>query len=87
VVVSQPHPALRYRIESRGWITDVDGTATLSVPAAAFDQIVVSLGAGNITVSDLTRGHEAAAGNIHLVLRTARGHIQQSVRVAGSERR
>ena len=75
-VISQPRPALRYRIESRGWLTDVDGMATLRVPAAAFDRVSVSLGRGNILVSDLTRSHVAAAGRIHLELRTGRGHIQ-----------
>jgi len=75
-VISQPRPALRYRIESRGWLTDVDGMATLRVPAAAFDRVSVSLGRGNILVSDLTRSHVTAADRIHLELRTGRGHIQ-----------
>jgi membrane-associated PAP2 superfamily phosphatase len=76
--ISQPHPALRYRIESRGWLTDVDGQATVRVPAAAFDHVIISLHRGNIRVSDLTRSHLVAAGRIHLELRTARGHIQPS---------
>ena len=74
--VSQPRPALRYRIESRGWLTDVDGVATLRVPAAAFDRVIVSVRQGNIRVTDLTSSHLVAAGRIHLELRTARGHIQ-----------
>ena len=73
---SRPQPALRYRIESRGWLTDVDGMATVRVPAAAFDRVVVDLQQGNIRVSDLTRSHVVATGHIHLELRTARGHIQ-----------
>jgi len=77
-VISQPLPALRYRIESRGWLTDVDGQAIVRVPAAAFDRVIISLHRGNIRVSDLTRSHLVAAGRIHLELRTARGHIQPS---------
>jgi len=75
-VLSEPHPALRYRIESRGWLTDVDGMATLRVPAAAFDRVIVSLGRGNIRVSDLTRSRVVAAGRVRLELRTARGRVE-----------
>jgi membrane-associated PAP2 superfamily phosphatase len=77
-VISQPHPALRYRIESRGWLTDVDGMATLRVPATAFDRVSVSLGRGNIRVSDLTRSRVVATGRVRLDLHTARGQIQPS---------
>jgi len=77
-VLSQPHPALRYRIESRGWLTDVDGMATLRVPAAAFDRVSVSLGRGNIRVSDLTRSRVVATGRVRLDLHTAHGQIQPS---------
>jgi lipid A 4'-phosphatase len=75
-VTWQPHPALRYLIESRGWLTDVDGLATVRVPAAAFDHVLVSVHHGNIVVSDLTRSHVVSAERLHLELRTARGHIQ-----------
>jgi len=75
-MVSQPRAALRYRIESRGWLTDVDGMATVRVPAPAFDSVSVTLRRGNIRVTDLTRAHVAATGRIQLELRTARGHIQ-----------
>jgi lipid A 4'-phosphatase len=75
-VRSQPHPALRYRIESRGWLTDVDGMAMLRVPAAAFDRVSISLGRGNIRVSDLTRSRVVASGGVRLELHTARGQIQ-----------
>jgi lipid A 4'-phosphatase len=77
-VISQPRPALRYRIESRGWLTDVDGLATVRVPAAAFDRVIVCVHQGNIRVSDLTRAHAVEEGRIHLELRTVRGHIQPS---------
>ena len=75
--VSQPRVALRYRIESRGWLTDVDGLATLRVPAAAFDAVIVSLRRGNIRVEDLTGSHVVARGRVRLELRTTRGHIQR----------
>jgi lipid A 4'-phosphatase len=75
-VVSHPRPALRYRIESRGRSTDVDGMATLRVPAAAFDSVIVALGRGSIRLSDLTRARAAATGRIHLELSTARGQVQ-----------
>jgi lipid A 4'-phosphatase len=74
--VLQPYAALRYRIESRGWLTDVDGSATLRVPARGFDAVTVDLRRGNIRVSDLTRAHLAALGRVHLQLHTARGHVQ-----------
>ena len=77
-VLPQPHPVLRYRIESRGWLTDVDGVATLRVPAGAFDRVSVSLVRGNIRVSDLTRSRVVATGRITLDLYTARGHVQPS---------
>jgi membrane-associated PAP2 superfamily phosphatase len=77
-VLSQPHSALRYRIEGRGWLTDIDGMATLRVPATAFDHVSVSLGRGNIRVSDLTRSRVVATGHLRLELHTARGRIQPS---------
>jgi hypothetical protein len=75
-VLSQPQPALRYRIESRGWLTDVDGLATVRVPAAAFDRVIVSVHQGDIRVSDLTRSRVVASGRLRVELRAARGHIQ-----------
>jgi hypothetical protein len=69
---------LRYHIESRGWLTDVDGLATLRVPAAAFDTVIVSLRRGDIRVEDLTGSHVVARGRLRLELRTAHGHIQRA---------
>jgi hypothetical protein len=54
-VVSQPLPRLRYRIETQGWLTDVDGVATLRVPATAFERVIADVQRGNIRVSDTTR--------------------------------
>lgn len=75
-VVSRPQPALRYRIEARGWLTDVDGRAILRVPAAAFDRVRVRLHDGNIQVTDTTRGGVVAGKAIELELHTNRGHVQ-----------
>ena len=75
-LISGPQPALRYRIESRGRLTDVDGTVTLRLPGAAFDSISVDLRRGNISVADLTRSHAVSMGRIHLDLHTRHGHIQ-----------
>src|SRR5579863_149578 len=51
-LVSQPLRALRYRIEARGWLTDVDGVVTLRVPAAAFHHVIIDVQRGNIRVTD-----------------------------------
>ena len=76
-VVPEPEPVLRYRIETRGWLTDVDGLATLTVPAAAFGRVAVSVRDGNIRVSDTTRAQVVSAGRLQLQLHTGRGHVQR----------
>jgi lipid A 4'-phosphatase len=73
---SRPQPALRYRIESRGRLTDVDGMVTLRVPAGAFDSISVDLRRGNIRLTDLTRSRAVSMGRIHLDLHTLHGRVQ-----------
>ena len=74
-LVSEPPARLRYRIEARGWLTDVDGTATLRVPAAAFERVIVRVGRGNIRVADRTRARGASAGAVALELHADRGRI------------
>jgi lipid A 4'-phosphatase len=74
-LVSEPPARLRYRIESRGWLTDVDGAATLRVPAAAFERVIVHVGRGNIRVADTPHAHAARAGTVQLELHTDRGQI------------
>jgi lipid A 4'-phosphatase len=73
--VSEPPARLRYRIEARGWLTDVDGAATLRVPAAAFERVIVRVGRGNIRVADRTRARGASAGAVALELHADRGRI------------
>ncbi len=74
-LLSQPPPRLRYRIEARGFLTDVDGTATLRVPAAAFELVSVHVHRGDIRVTDATGTGVVKAGVVHLELRTDRGHV------------
>jgi lipid A 4'-phosphatase len=74
-LVSEPPARLRYRIEARGWLTDVDGAATLRVPAAAFERVIVRVGRGNIRVADTTRARGASARAVQLELHTERGQI------------
>jgi hypothetical protein len=76
-VVTQPLPALRYRIEARGWLTDVDGVATLRVPASAFDRVSVAVHRGDVRVSDTTQAQVVRAGLLQLNLHTDRGRLQR----------
>ena len=73
-VVLQPLPTLRYRIETQGWLTDVDGVATVRLPATAFQRVIVNVRSGNIRVSDTT--HAAAEKRVQLELHTSHGHVQ-----------
>lgn len=74
-VVSQPPSRLRYRIEAQGWLTDVDGVATLRVPASAFDRVIVDVRHGNIRISDTTRSGVVREKRVQLEVH-ARGHVQ-----------
>lgn len=76
--VAGPVPALRYAIEARGWLTDVDGFARLTVPAAAFARIAVRVRRGNIRVVDATQAGVVRNGTVGLDLHTGRGIVQRS---------
>jgi membrane-associated PAP2 superfamily phosphatase len=71
-----PVPTLHYRIEERGWFTDLDGMASVRVPVGRLAQIVVRVRRGNIKVTDDTRAGSVRNGLIRLDLRTAQGHLQ-----------
>jgi lipid A 4'-phosphatase len=71
-----PLDGLRYRIEARGWLTDVDGLARLVVPASAFAQLTVVVHRGNIEVIDTTCAGVVARQRVRLELEAARGHVQ-----------
>lgn len=73
---SAPEPTLRYRIEQHGWFTDLDGVATVHVPAGGLERVVVRLGRGNIRVTDTTRNGVVRKGVLRLQLSTAAGHVQ-----------
>jgi membrane-associated PAP2 superfamily phosphatase len=75
-----PVPTLRYRIEQHGWFTDLDGAATVRVPAGGLDRIVVHLERGNIRVTDATKESVVKTGRIKLDLRTSAGQVQSPVR-------
>jgi lipid A 4'-phosphatase len=72
----EPEPTLRYRIEQTGWFTDLDGAATILLPSAGLQRVVVRLGHGNIRVRDETRSGVVRRGVIQLDLMTADGHVQ-----------
>jgi hypothetical protein len=84
-VVPRPKPALIYRIEERGWLTDVDGFVTLTVPAGAFDHVSVLLRQGDIRLSDLTGAQVVRSQLLHLELRTQRGQVRVQAARAGSQ--
>ncbi|HEV8019220.1 MAG TPA: phosphatase PAP2 family protein [Steroidobacteraceae bacterium] len=75
-VLAQPQPRLRYRIEARGWLTDVDGLATLGVPGDAFERVIVNVRRGNIQVTDATRAGVVAQRRVRLELHSGHGHVQ-----------
>jgi len=73
-----PAPVLSYHLEAQGWLTDVDGFATLHVPAAAFERVRVWIRRGNIHVVDATRAGVARSGSLELQLTTGEGTVQRS---------
>lgn len=73
---AEPVPTLSYRIEQRGWITDLDASATIHVPPGELRRVVVQLQRGNIRVTDTTRDRVVNSGRIQLDLHTAAGHVQ-----------
>lgn len=75
--VTGPAPALRYSIEARGWLTDVDGFARLTVPAPAFGRIAVRVRRGNIRVVDATQAGVVRSGIVQLELHTGQGTVQK----------
>ena len=90
-----PLPTLYYRVEQTGWFTDLNGAATVLVPAAGLARLVVRLDHGNIRVRDMTRSGVVRSGILHLDLKTASGHVQarepvtsiSNVPAAGSQER
>ncbi len=71
-----PVPTLRYRIEQRGWFTDLDSVVRARVPAGDLRRIAVHVERGNIQVTDATRAGVVRTGRIKLDLRTAAGRVR-----------
>ncbi len=71
-----PVPRLLFRIEQRGLFTDLNCFASLRVPAAGLEQVVVRLRQGDIRVTDSTRASVVSRGILRLDLHTGAGHIQ-----------
>jgi membrane-associated PAP2 superfamily phosphatase len=68
-----PIPTLSYRIEQRGWITDLDASAAIRLPPRQLKRIVVRLEHGNIRVTDATRSHVVENRTLQLDLQTKAG--------------
>jgi membrane-associated PAP2 superfamily phosphatase len=68
-------PTLRYRVVQRGWFTDLDGSATVRLPAGGLRRVTVRVGRGNIRVTDATRDRLAATGRLTLDLSTGSGRV------------
>jgi hypothetical protein len=90
----EPLPTLYYRVEQTGWFTDLNGAATVLVPAAGLARLVVRLDHGNIRVRDMTRSGVVRSRILHLDLKTASGHVTRepvtsisNVPAAGSQER
>ncbi len=76
---ADPVPTVRFRVEQRGVFTDLDGFASLRVPAAALERVVVRLGRGDIRVADETRGRVVERGVLRLDLATGAGRVRAPV--------
>lgn len=79
-----PLPTLHYRIEQRGWFTDLNGRVMIRVPAGMLRLISVRLGRGNIEVTDATAARVVESGRLRLDLETAAGRVRAPAAVHGS---
>jgi membrane-associated PAP2 superfamily phosphatase len=77
---AQPVPTLNYRIEQRGWITDLDASATIRVPPGELQRLVVRLQRGDIRVTDTSAAQVVDSGALQLDLQTLAGHVQRLAR-------
>ena len=73
---SDSPPTLVYRIEQRGFFTDLDAFASLRVPAAGLERVIVRIGAGDIRVTDATRAGVVSSGALRLDVSTGAGHVR-----------
>lgn len=75
-LLPRPVATLRYRFEQSGRFTDLGGYATVLLPAAAVERLVVRLDRGNIVVRDETRSGAVRRHAIALDLHTGRGQVE-----------
>jgi membrane-associated PAP2 superfamily phosphatase len=71
-----PEPRLLYRIDQRGWFTDLSADVRIRLPRASFRQVHVEVVRGNIVVTDATHEHVVAAGRLVLQLQAPAGHVR-----------
>jgi lipid A 4'-phosphatase len=66
---------LRYRIEQRGWFTDLDSAISIRLPLGALQRIMVHVESGNVRMTDATHTHAVKSGAVQLDLRTTAGAV------------
>jgi len=71
-----PPPVLRYVIEQRGLITDLDASVSVRLPAAGLDSIEVRLERGDIRIVDATAAGVVRNGRLKMDLRTDKGRVE-----------
>jgi hypothetical protein len=64
---------LRYRIDQRGWFTDLDSAVTIRLPLGLLERIVVHVESGNVKLADATLAHAVQAGAVQLDLGELKG--------------
>jgi len=74
---AEPVATLNCQIEQEGWLTDLNASATIRVPAGALTRIDVRLEHGNIRAIDTTADHVVRSGKLQLDLQTRAGNVQQ----------
>ena len=72
----EPVPTLTYRIEQRGWFTDLSGSAFIRVPATSLEKVIVTLTRGNVTVVDATAAGVVRNHRVRLELTTGSGFVR-----------
>ena len=73
---ASPISTVSFRVEERGWITDLSAFATIRVPLGKLQRIVVRLHEGSIHVTDATRERAIDRGILKLDLGTHSGAAQ-----------
>jgi membrane-associated PAP2 superfamily phosphatase len=72
-VLDSARNQLSYRLEQRGWLTDLGAELAIRVPGGQLEHIAIDVGRGNIKVTDLTQARVLREGRVRLALRTGSG--------------